>query len=48
MVEHRLHACIGFDADCTFLFGCADPPGQIYKIRIERPTRFLVASVKIG
>ena len=22
MVEHRLHACIGFDADRTLLFGC--------------------------
>ena len=32
MVEHRLHACIGFDVDRTFLFGCAYSPGQIYKI----------------
>ena len=48
MVEHRLHACIGFDVGRTFLFGCAYSPGQIYKIRIKRPTRLLVASVKTG
>ena len=42
MVEHRLHACIGFDADRTFLFGCAYSPGQIYKIRISALLDFLL------
>ena len=42
MVEHRLHACIGFDVGRTFLFGCAYSPGQIYKIRISALLDFLL------
>ena len=29
---YNVHACIGFDVDRTYLFGCAYSTGQIYKI----------------